>query len=606
MDLLSRNLQLLKHKDRDLFNRLKKVSKAPYISFVPSKSGKIVAEVFGKDGKKYLLHSSYDPVAEAEGVASKVNWSGVSHVLVFGFGCGYQIPAILSRVTERVKVYAVDPDISLFRSVLEVIDLTEILSRPNLHLIVGLSPSMALEAIMRTLDPREIKAIEFFKHPVYYRLLPDYFLWLERELNESIRIALVNLITALEFSFKDQRNTILNLRYLLSGSPVKNLFGAFRGKPAVVVCAGPSLDKNVHYLYEVRDRAIIIAVDTALRPLLEREIKPHIVVAGDPQDANFDHFRMICPMEVEDVFLVLDLRVSPLIFNHWRGKIFICDFGSQIMKWITSFLGEFGRLSVWGSVSTVAISLAVELGCDPVILLGQDLSFTGLRRYASYTWIDETSSNSVSPESDGLLKEKDLWGRDVWTAKNMLTYKDWLDQFFRKVKRTFINATEGGILREGVEVNSFIEASQRFLKASLDASDIIKRSWNPLRKNERLERELISKLTNLKEVIRSIVKICEEALYLLGTLYGKIDEEVKEKEEKLKSVIKTFPFLEEGFLPHFLSFNRQIESIRGELEDVALKREFEAYVFLFAGIKDIALKYLETIESSMASLREGR
>jgi|GEM_PF-2082598 len=603
MDLFSKNLQAIKHKDRDLFNRLKKVTKAPYVSFIPSRSGKIVAEVLGKDGKRYLLHSAYDPCLEAEEVAARVKWIGVSHVLVLGVGCGYQLPAILARVSPKVKVYAVEPDISLFRSVLEVFDWSDLIRRQNLYFIVGLSPSLAVETIMGTLNPVEVKALEIFKHPVYYRLLQGYFSELEKELSESIRISLVNLVTALQFSFRDHKNTLLNLKYLEVSSPVRNLFGAFSGKPAVVVCAGPSLDKNIHYLYEVKDRVLVIAVDTALRPLIERKIYPHIVVAGDPQDANFDHFRIVPPWELKDIFLVAELRVSPLIFKYWSGKIFLCDFGSQIMRWITSSYGDIGRLMVWGSVSTVAISLAVELGCDPVILMGQDLSFTGLRRYASYTWVDETSSNQVDPAMETLLREKDLWGKDAWTAKNMLAYRDWLEQFFKRVKRRFVNSTEGGILVAGVKTINFLEAIARFLSQPFDALGVLRRLWSPLKKGDRFKKEIIEKLLSLKKVLEDIKSICEGNLALLERLCGKINEEIKDGEERIRSLMRGYSFLEEGFLPYFISFNREIEKLRELPEENALMKECEAYAFLFAGVKETALSYINVVESSVEMMR---
>ncbi|MDK2871314.1 MAG: hypothetical protein PWQ16_666 [bacterium] len=603
MSLLSRNLQVLKHKDRSLFDRLKKVERAPYVSFISSKSGHVVARVLGKDKRVYLLHSSYDPLSEAEDVASKVNWFGVSHVVVMGIGCGYQLLPILRRVPKNVRVYAVEPDIALFKAVFETIDWTEILSFQNLHLVVGLPPLNAADAIMRTLNPSELKAIEFLKHPVYYRLLHGYFSELERRISESIRISLVNLITALQFSFRDQKNTLLNLKWLFRGSPVKNIFRSFVKKPAVVVCAGPSLDKNIYYLREVKDKALLIAVDTALRPLLYRGIHPHVVVAGDPQDANFDHFRLIDPKETQNIFLVADLRVSPLIFDFWRGKIFICDFGSEIVRWVTRLAGEMGRISVWGSVSTVAISLAYELGCDPIALIGQDLAYTGARKYASYTWIDETGINSVDAEGDGLLVEKNIWGRDTHTAKNMLSYRDWLSQFFRKNRGNYINSTEGGILKDDVMVANFVEVAYNFLREPLGILSILENRWMPFRKKDKFKSVILRELGMLEKRIREIKSFCEEKLSIFEKLYDKIGKDLQEAEEKLKSMWRDYPFLNEVFLPVIFSFNRNIEKARLASEEEYLRREREAYFLLFAGIVEIASNYEKVIGSSMRLLR---
>jgi len=347
---------------------------------------------------------------------------------------------------------------------------------------------------------------------------------------------------------------------------------------------------------------LIISVDTALRPLLFRGISPHIVVAGDPQEANFDHFRMIPSEKTRNIFLVADLRVSPLVFDFWQGKIFICDFGSEIMRWITRFSGEIGRLSVWGSVSTVAVSLAYEIGSDPIILLGQDLAYTGGRRYASYTWVDEMGINLVNPEGEGLSMEKDLWDREVWTARNMVSYRDWMAQFFKKVRGSFINSTEGGILKDNLAVMNFVEVANRVLSEPFDAFSILESKWIPFRKRSKFKENLLRELKLLKKKVEEVRSFCEEALSLFKESYDKIVEDIRGMEEKLKMMWRDYPFLGEGFLSYIVSFNRSIERSRMGSQGDYLDRERDAYLFLFAGIRDRALRYEEVIETSMRML----
>ena len=54
------------------------------------------------------------------------------------------------------------------------------------------------------------------------------------------------------------------------------------GYPAFIVSAGPSLDKNIDMLKEVKGRGMIMAVDTAIKPLLKKGIVPDIVASVDP------------------------------------------------------------------------------------------------------------------------------------------------------------------------------------------------------------------------------------------------------------------------------------------------------------------------------------
>ena len=51
----------------------------------------------------------------------------------------------------------------------------------------------------------------------------------------------------------------------------------------MIVGAGPSLDDSLAALARSRDRAVVLAADTALRPLLAAGIRPDIVAAVDPQ-----------------------------------------------------------------------------------------------------------------------------------------------------------------------------------------------------------------------------------------------------------------------------------------------------------------------------------
>ena len=68
--------------------------------------------------------------------------------------------------------------------------------------------------------------------------------------------------TALSDSGASQRASYL------AGHNVPALRDAYRGRPAVVAAAGPSLDAAVSPLRDLEGRALLVAADTALRPLL--------------------------------------------------------------------------------------------------------------------------------------------------------------------------------------------------------------------------------------------------------------------------------------------------------------------------------------------------
>src|SRR5437764_344282 len=77
-------------------------------------------------------------------------------------------------------------------------------------------------------------------------------------------------------------NTLTNLPVIAREANAGALFDGFSDVPAIIVSAGPSLDRNIPKLRKFHDRGLMIAVDTALRPLLGAGIYPQLVVSVDP------------------------------------------------------------------------------------------------------------------------------------------------------------------------------------------------------------------------------------------------------------------------------------------------------------------------------------
>src|SRR5262245_18924083 len=114
-------------------------------------------------------------------------------------------------------------------------------------------------------------------------------------------------------------NTIRNLRHIVEGVDPDRLRDAFSGVPAIVVGAGPSLDQNVRDLRTCAGRALIVATDTAWRPLASAGIDPHIVVALDPSEANGRH--LIGVRSSRQPWLFAEGSVDPRALDHLDGRV---------------------------------------------------------------------------------------------------------------------------------------------------------------------------------------------------------------------------------------------------------------------------------------------
>lgn len=253
-------------------------------------------------------------------------------------------------------------------------------------------------------------------------------------------------------------NTLRNLDTIAAEGDVAALVDSCSGMPALVVAAGPSLDRNLPDIRCHRDKAIVIAVDTALRPLLAAGVHPDFVVAADPTEANARHLVDLpsCP----STYLVAEGSIDPEAFGHFSGHTFTFSVADHHpWPWIRSAGLARGRLRAWGSVLTTAYDFALRIGCGPIVFAGADLAFSEGRPYASGTTYDEEWQRAEA-WGDRLA---DVWATQIaqWpatsessvdggvarTAPHLRSFRDWIVESAAASGRATFNATPGGILK---------------------------------------------------------------------------------------------------------------------------------------------------------------
>lgn len=253
-------------------------------------------------------------------------------------------------------------------------------------------------------------------------------------------------------------HTLTNAPRLSREANVAVLADLFAGIPAVIVAAGPSLDRNIADLAAVKDRVLIIACDTAARPLMSVGIDPHIVIAADSSRANAAHLTGLPPSKA---WLVAEGSLHPSAFIHFDRRTFLFRVADHHpWAWLRSLGIDAARLDTWGSVATSAFSLAQMVGCGPVALIGADFAFTEGRPYCRGTsfesqWACWHAAGSSYDDIWRLLRDR--WasvttetaidGSAVETAPHLLSFRDWLNErAHASPGLRVINATGAGLL----------------------------------------------------------------------------------------------------------------------------------------------------------------
>ena len=250
-------------------------------------------------------------------------------------------------------------------------------------------------------------------------------------------------------------NTLRNLPGLLAGSDVRALTDAYRGVPAVIAAAGPSLDAAIADVRRSYGHTLLIAVDTALRPLLAHGLPPHFVVGLDPSELNARHFHDLPPCP--DTWLVAESALDRTATRAFEGHT--CWFRvarHHPWPWLNDLGIDVGFLEVWGSVVTGAFQVAVLAGCDPIVFVGADLSYTHNRPYGRGTTYEFDAAALVRQGTpvdqpwqwlmSNSVPARDLRGDETSATEALIAFRDWMVTKIPHCGRRIVNATGNGLL----------------------------------------------------------------------------------------------------------------------------------------------------------------
>jgi hypothetical protein len=426
-------------------------------------AGDASASIRTPDGRWVLLHSERAPSREADRwLDGALSGALPSLVIAIGPGLGYILEAI-ERRGAATRVIAIEPFAAVARAMFERRDWRDWVQSRRLTILIGpeyLEASDAWRRVNIRADPPPI-----IEHPVLAREFPAEIARARDVAARIVQGARSNDDARKKFAGRYLLNTLTNLPSIVAEGDVAALADMCTGKPAIVVGAGPSLDDNLEQLRANAGRALIVAVDTALRPLLAAGITPNLVVALDPSELNATH--LLDADAAGHSWLVSEGSLDPRVLPQFAGRAFIFKISDHHpWPWLRAHGCDRGTLRAWGSVLTTAFDLACHAGCNPIMFAGADLAYTNELLYCRNTIFEGERSHLTGVAEraaafrDGLRQREtcaasDIHGRPVLTTPLLVQFRDWLVSRSAEVgDRRIVNATGAGILHGGRIVQS--------------------------------------------------------------------------------------------------------------------------------------------------------
>jgi len=186
-------------------------------------------------------------------------------------------------------------------------------------------------------------------------------------------------------------------------------------------------------------------------------------------------------------------------------------------------------------VAHLAFYLAVFMGCEPVILTGQDLGYTGHCYYTPGTamhemWRPELNRfctmemkewERIARTRKILMKVKDIHGRDIYTDEQLFTYLQQFEGDFAAVPGRVIDATEGGVRKAGTQIMTLVEAARRCCREPIPPERFAYRdelNWDDRSRLSPAREELLKRLAETQRMTETCRRLTEVLKELTGLL----------------------------------------------------------------------------------------
>ena len=468
-----------------------------------------------RDGIEKRLNSPYHPKREAERWASQFHGNNVMvNAMLFGFGNGMFAEALLNLLKDDAKLFIYEPSLEIFRKALESMDLKKIISDERvLFFLEDINPK-EFEGILReNTHWTNLETQICCHHTGYEELFPEGYRDFLTTVKKTSEMVQINKDTQAYFAEKMVPNMLENMKYIKESRFISDYVGKLpRDIPAIVVAAGPSLDKNIDQLKEAKGKSFILAVDTAMRQLLKHGIIPDAMVTLDAAKP----FSYMQDPAIKDIPLFCILESNHEILEFHEGIKIWFQGSSFLDKLFEKYDKKFVPYSPGGSVATAAFMICASLEFDRIVFVGQDLAYQGSVTHAG------GEISHVLNEDKGIKMIDGIDGNPIRSRHDWIIYRDWFEESIEELrdKTEVIDATEGGALIHGTKLMSLQEVIRQYCTQSVDVVKILKRQAPVFNDAEycKVQKEIrgyVSELKQIREKAEKAEKVCDKALRIL-------------------------------------------------------------------------------------------
>lgn len=484
--------------------------------------GKTVIEFIIKKGNNFEIpfeiQSTKGSYNDWKRVGERLDFDKHTNYVILGIGNGSILKKIYKKMSFLSTITIIEKYGSVLINTLGKQDLSSILHDKKVS-IISAETDLEINVLLKTklLDENFI-----YNTPNIQIIIHPYMRSHDEDFVNKILYYISSTVTYNTTSFGNDINDVLegldhivdNWKNMADGLGINSFKNAYKDIPAIIVSAGPSLDKNIQMLKKAKNKALIFAVDATAKKIMNIDIIPDGISTIERPDVMFDIFYKEMNISDQTVFIGPPV-VSKDILDKFANKIITGRQGEIIVKSATEFFG-YDSIEIGMSCSHIPFGFAKYIGANPIIFIGQDLSFSpdGKTHFGD---VEKYVANNANKNNERWVTGNN--GEKLWTNSAYYSFLLWFEnQIANTNGTTFINATEGGARIKGTEVMSLSDAIDKYCNKEIQhLSEYYKKkeSENRLSINEIKDRtnEYFDKLISDSGNLREFISIEREKLF---------------------------------------------------------------------------------------------
>jgi len=359
-----------------------------------------------------------------------------SVIFIFGIDTGDYLGALSKLLCSKNKVFIFEPNAEIYHK-------HELNMANNIQLV--LYEEKQLKIIMGSVV-NSININNLYLHAFgnYAQIYKEEYDNLVEKLDCAYMNASACLVLANRFREVFIQNMLANLKILNKSTSINHYQSMNKNIPAIIISAGPSLDKNIKDMLQNKNKlenCFIITGSRTVDALIKNGIKPDIILSVDPVDANYDMMKNYLNLDIPLAFYEYSNRY--LVRDYQGEKIYMASLFSNTVQELHNLRGIY----LGGSVAHGCIDMANMLGCSPILLIGQDFAYTYDKHHSDVAIHEHDKTEAY----EARILTKDVFENQIKTTATLNEFRrrleEYIEAYHLQTRVEFINCSYGAEIK---------------------------------------------------------------------------------------------------------------------------------------------------------------